>query len=162
MSMRPGGWGPRPSSSVRPGTAGDHGVPRHALNHLWSDQCQIGRNTLARSNNALAYTLGPSGQGGGNPGNTVADRDTGVVYVTANIGGGAYVGFSADGGATLHKTNITGGTDGGCSGSTGTDFSVIAIDTQGDLYLVYACQNGTNPWRVYFSHTTGFTSVNVT
>src|SRR5439155_893550 len=74
----------------------------------------------------------------------------------------AYVGYSADGGATLHKTNITGGTDGGCSGSSGTDFSVIAIDTQGNLYLVYACQNGTNPWRVYFSHTTGFTSVNVT
>ncbi len=144
---------------VDPSIAANGGVLNHDINYLWYDHYQVGGNTLGRSDDGVSYTLGPSNQGGGNPGNVVADRSTGVVYFTTNIGGGAYVGHSADGGRTVPPhDNITGG---GCSGSSGTDFSVLAIDTQGNLYLVYTCQNGTNPWQTYFSHTTGFTPVSV-
>jgi hypothetical protein len=147
---------------VDPTVSANNGVLNHDINYLWYDHYQVGGNTLGRSNDGITYTLGPSNQGGGNPGNIVADRNSGVVYFTTSIGGGAYVAYSADGGKTANQMNITGGVDGGCAGGTGTDFSVIAIDTAGNLYLVYSCQNGLAPWRVYFSHTTGFTSVNVT
>ncbi|MFN2582509.1 MAG: hypothetical protein ABR498_07195 [Candidatus Dormibacteria bacterium] len=142
---------------VDPTVSANNGVLNHDINYLWYDHYQNGGNTLGRSDNGISYTLGPSGQGGGNPGNIVADPTSGAVYVTTTIGGGAYVGYSADGGKTLTKTNITGG---GCTGNTATDFSVIAIDTAGNLYIVYACQDGTNAWRVFFSRTTGFTNVN--
>lgn len=143
---------------VDPTVAANGGRLNHDINYLWFDNVGIGGNTLGRSDNGIAYTLGPNNQPGGNPGDIVANRNNGVVYVTADIAGGAFVGYSADGGATLHPVDVTASQ---CSGeSTGTDFSVLAIDTHGNLYLVFACQNGTNPWRVFFSHTTGFNGVN--
>src|SRR5439155_11047178 len=69
------------TTRVDPTVSANNGVLSHDINYLWYDHYQLGGNTLGRSNNGLAYTLGPSGQGGGNPGNTVADRNTGVVYV---------------------------------------------------------------------------------
>jgi len=147
---------------VDPTVSANGGLLAHDISYLWYDHYLVGGNTLGRSDDGVTYTLGPSGLGGGNPGNVVADRSTGVVYFTTDISGGAYVDYSADGGRTAHETDITGGLDGGCSGSTATDFSVLAIDTAGNLYLVWACQNGTNPWQLYFSHTLGFTPVTVT
>jgi hypothetical protein len=143
---------------VDPTVAANNGVLDHDINYLWYDHYQNGGNTLGRSDDGIAYTLGPSNQGGGNPGNVVADRNSGVVYVTTTIANGAYVAYSADGGRTLTHVNIT--NLGESCTSTATDFSVLAIDTAGNLYLVYSCQNGTAPWKIFFSQSEGFTPVN--
>ena len=36
----------------------NNGVLSHDINYLWYDHYQLGGNTLGRSNNGLAYTLG--------------------------------------------------------------------------------------------------------
>ena len=148
--------------TVSNATPGGHQLG-HEVNYLWYDHYVVGGNELWRSDDGITYTGGAAmttADSQGNPGNTVADPSTGVVYVTAPSSGaggnGVLVGYSADGGKTLVPVPAVADQ---YAGGTGTDFSVLAIDSSGNLYLVYSVQNGTNAWQVYETHTTGFTQV---
>ena len=142
----------------------------HDVSYLWYDNVGLNGDSLWRSDDGLNYgTTGVvptpvNGDSLGNPGNIVADRTTGVVYMTApstaSTGkNGVQVFYSADGGKTLTGVQAVPDT---YAGSTGTDFSVLAIDTAGNLYLTYAVQNGTSAWQTYVTHTTGSSNVSVT
>lgn len=151
------------NTSVDPTVTTNGGNVGHTINYLWYDHFVVGGNQLFRSDDGLRYKNGvglTTTDSQGNPGNAVADPTTGVVYVTAPLsnstGNGVVVGYSADGGKTLKAVTAV---PEQYQGGTGTDFSVLAVDTSGNLYLVYTVQNGTGPWRVYETHTTGFTAV---
>jgi hypothetical protein len=145
---------------VDPSVAANDGVLDHDISYLWYDHYENGGNQLWRSDNGQSYTLGAKPTGvSGNPGNIVADRKTGVVYMTApgSSSSNPAVAYSADGGKTTSTVQVPRGAS---TGSVGTDFAVLAIDTAGNLYLTWANQNGTGEWRTWYTHTTGFTTVN--
>ena len=153
---------------VDPGVpSGNSTLLNHDVSYLWYDNTGLNGDSLFRSDDGINYgTAGvvataAGGDGLGNPGNVVADRATGVVYMSAPSSGtsnnGVQVFYSADGGKTLHAVQAVADQ---YAGSTGTDFSVLAIDDKGNLYLAYTPQNGTSAWQTYVTHTTGFTTVN--
>ncbi|GAC1334851.1 MAG: hypothetical protein NVSMB17_17060 [Candidatus Dormibacteria bacterium] len=152
-------------SPVNPTVAANGGALGHDMTYLWFDTVSSG-NQLFHSDDGITYT-GPSSQNAapansGNPGNAVADRRSGAVYVTvpdtdASGKHGVAVGYSADGGASLTFVQAV---PFGDSVSTASDFSVLAIDSAGGLYLVYSQQMAAGlPWQTFITHTTGSTPV---
>jgi hypothetical protein len=132
-----------------PSVAANGGLVNHDINYLWYDHYPLLGRQLYRSEDGINYVLGttpPSTTG--NPGNVVADRATGVVYMTApHSSAGVAVSYSADGGQTSQTVQIPLGAS---PAAISTDFSVLAIDTAGNLYLVWSGQNGTGPWQTWW------------
>ena len=141
----------------------------HDIEYLWYDHFGVGTDELHRSDDGLTYSStastrvdDPNLGALGNPGNAVADPRTGVVYVTAPTSGadgnGVAVGWTADGGATLHV--IAAVRPSMSLGTTGTDFTVLAIDSAGGLDLTFSDQGAAGqPWRTFLVHSTGVTMV---
>lgn len=149
-----------------PAAGADGGLLDHDVSYLWYDHVGQG-SQLFRSDDGQNYgssgvTMDTGADSGGNPGNAVADRATGVVYVTGTStsadgnDNGVQVAYSADGGKTLHTVQAVPDI---YTGNTGTDFSVLAIDDAGNLYVTWSVQNGTAEWQTFLSHTTGSTLV---
>ncbi|MHB8509181.1 MAG: hypothetical protein ACYDGR_11125 [Candidatus Dormibacteria bacterium] len=143
---------------IDPAVAANGGDVGHDINYLWYDH--FGQGTeLDRSNDGQGYNVSAATSpiSLGNPGNVVADPDSGVVYAAAPGGAGLVSEYSADGGKTLVPVDAVSH----LAGSGATDFNVLAIDTAGNLYMVYSVQAPAGrAWQTFIVHTTGFTSVN--
>ncbi|MDQ6748853.1 MAG: hypothetical protein M3010_12205 [Candidatus Dormibacteraeota bacterium] len=147
-------------SPVNPSASASGGSLGHDMTYLWYDTVSTG-DQFFHSDDGVTYT-GPAVLNNlpaivGNPGNTVADRRSGAVYVTvpdSDTSGkqGVAVGYSVDGGATL---NFVQAVPFRTAVSTATDFSVLAIDSAGGLYLVFSQQMvAGQPWQPFITHTT--------
>jgi len=143
---------------VDPSSAANGGVLDHDISYLWYDHFENGGLQLYRSDDGQSYAFASKPTGvSGNAGNVVTDRASGVVYMIApGQGSSVAVAYSADGGKSTHTVGLP---HGGSSGGVGTDFPVVAIDTAGNLYVVWSEQNGTGAWRTWVTHSTGFTTV---
>lgn len=143
---------------VDPTVAANGGLLDHDITYLWYDHFGSG-NTIYRSDDGLTYGNPVSFPVGGNPGNAVADPNTGVLYFTVPTAGGAALGWSADGGKTLNS--VLPFKAGVVAGNTATDFSVLSMDSSGNLYLVVSNQAVPGrPWQTWIVRSTGFRTVN--
>jgi hypothetical protein len=107
--------------------------------HTWTSACDL----CVRGNGL-----------GSRPGPLLINQVTGTLYEFMGTATGFEVNISCDGASTWQHVDVSGPSGTG-SVPNENDFVVGAIDSQGGIHVAYAAALGTQPWRVYYSHTNG-------